>query len=121
MVKMDRLLTLNEAAEFFGLDPESFQVLVQRYNIPHYKIAGKFIRFSYNELLKYQDKISDFKSLGKKTQTIPEEKKYTTKPVEYHRTDLGWGLRLWEFIKFNDFYIISFIVIFIFLYYIFKY
>ncbi len=120
---MDRLLTLNEAAEFFGLDPESFQLLVQRYNIPHYKIAGKFIRFSYNELLKYQDKIIEFKSSGKKTKTktITEEKKDTTKPVEYHRADLSWSLRLWEFIKFNDFYIISFIVIFILLYYIFKY
>ncbi len=118
---MDRLLTLNEAAEFFGLDPESFQLLVQHYNIPHYKIAGKFIRFSYNELLKYQNKITDFKSLGKKTKTTTEEKKHTIKVVEYHRRDLTWSLKLWEFIKFNDFYIISFIVIFILLYYIFKY
>jgi hypothetical protein len=115
---MDRLLTLNEAAEFFGLDPESFQVLVQKYNIPHYKIAGKFIRFSQNELERYRSKIKEFqKSSGKKN--LPGIKQ--TRPLEYKRKDLNWEVKLYEFLKFNDFYIISFIIILFLLYYIFKY
>lgn len=117
---MDRLLTLGEAAEFFGLDPESFQVLVEKYNIPHYKIAGKFVRFSQKELERYRSKIKEFhKSWDKKTTVkIIDKKNY---PQEYKRKDLNWSLKFYEFLKFNDFYIVSFIIIILLLYYIFKY
>jgi len=116
---MDRLLTLNEAAEFLGVDPESFQVLVQKYNIPHYKIAGKFIRLSQNELEKYRKEIKEATKTVRRKVEINVNK--ISQPLEYKRKDLSWGLKLYEFLRFNDFYIVSFIIIVILLYYIFKY
>jgi len=116
---MDRLLTLNEAAEFLGIDPESFQVLVQKYNIPHYKIAGKFVRFSQNELEKYRKEIKEVRETIRKKTLINVNR--SSQPLEYKRKDLSWGLKLYEFLRFNDFYIVSFIIILILLYYIFKY
>ena len=109
---MDKLLTLNEAANFLGIDTEEFKILIQKNKVPHYKIAGKFIRFSQLELEKYKRKTNYQKQISnavKKTE------------IEYKKDELAFTNRVVEFIRYNDFYILSCCFILALLYYIFKY
>ena len=115
---MDKLLTSSEAAGFLRIKEEDFDGFIQQHKIPHYKIAGKFIRFSQIELEKY-------KSLAGKQQkkNTENEKALKTqiKPIEYKKDDIPKLERILEFVKFNDFYIVSFISIMVLLIYILKY
>ncbi|MDP8233200.1 MAG: helix-turn-helix domain-containing protein [Candidatus Saelkia tenebricola] len=115
---MDKLLTSNEAALFLDINTQEFEDFIQKHKIPHYKIAGKFIRFSQQELEKYKeqanmphirDKIVEYRNL-------PSQEE-----IEYLKEKLCFRDKLLEFIKFNDFYIMSFCLIFMLLYYILKY
>jgi len=110
---MDKLLTPNEAAEFLGIHAEEFDNFIQQHKIPHYRIAGKFIRFSQQELEKHKEKTP-----------IPNKKQISTatrEEIEYKQEELNLKDKIVEFIKFNDFYILSFCLIIVLLYYIFQY
>ena len=108
---MDKLLTLNEAAEFLGINTEEFENFIQEHRVPHYKIAGKFVRFSQQELEKHKVKTGNKKQIPA---TAKEE-------IEYRKEELTFTDKIVEFVKFNDFYILSFCLILALLYYIFQY
>ncbi|MDP8253454.1 MAG: helix-turn-helix domain-containing protein [Candidatus Kaelpia aquatica] len=117
---MDKLLTFSESAAFLKIEDDIFQGLIDEYKIPHYKIAGKFIRFSQQELEKYKDLVKENKSdRDSNRKGIAEIEK--TREIEYKREDLSPAVKISEFLKFNDFYILSLIVVMVLLYYIIKF
>ncbi|MDP8216582.1 MAG: helix-turn-helix domain-containing protein [Candidatus Kaelpia imicola] len=117
---MDKLLTLSESAAFLGVRDEVFQDLIDQYKIPHYKIAGKFIRFSQQELEKYRDTVKKGggdKDSNKRNAAEIEK----IREIEYKRESLSPAVKISEFLKFNDFYILSLIIIIMLLFYIIKF
>lgn len=124
--KIDRLLTPLEAAEYLGLDSKSFEELVKKFRIPHYRIGGKFIRFSQQELEKYRREAEKSRSEDKKEflsskKTILKKELATFSRKETSLQEPNLLTRVFEFIKFNDFYILSLLIILLLLYYIFRY
>jgi len=92
---MKRFLTSQEAANYIGVSEAEFQNLVDKAEIPVYKVGGVYTRFKVDDLDLYN------KKLGKKnTRRIFD------------------GLK--DFFYFNDFYIVSAILILVLLYFIFK-
>ncbi len=117
---MDKLLTFSESAAFLGIDDDVFQNLIEENKIPHYKIAGKFIRFSQQELKKYKDTIGINKpDRESNRRDLAEIEKI--REIEYKRENLSTAIKISEFIKFNDFYIISLLIIIALIFYIVKF
>ena len=117
---MDKLLTFNESVAFLGIEDEEFKFLIDEHKIPHYKIAGKFIRFSQQELQKYINIIKESEpNKDKDKKKVKEIEK--AREIEYKRESLSSAVRISEFIKFNDFYIASLIIILALLFYIIKF
>lgn len=87
----NKLLTEKEVADKLGVSPDEVKKLVDSGRLPAYKIAGQYLRFKEGEV----------NLLIKKPHTSAAE-------------------RIKEFIYFYDFYIITFIIILVILYFIFR-
>lgn len=96
----EKLLTTREVSQILGLSEKEVIELAEAEKIPHYKVAGEFLRFKKDEILGLKNTI---------------QKKFNIK-----RSRVSWGERIREFIYFNDFYIISGLVIVFLLWLIFK-
>ncbi len=94
-----KFLTSKEAADYIGISEGELQCLVDKGSIPVYKIGGIYIRFKTDELELY---------LRKKGRRFyaPHTSPFLDK--------------IKDFFYFNDFYILSFALIAIMLYYFFK-
>ena len=117
---MDKLLTFSESVAFLGTKDKVFQDLIDEHKIPHYKIAGKFIRFSQQELEKYRTviKVGESGKNNNKRKIAEIEK---IREIEYKRENLSPAVKISEFLKFNDFYILSLMVILVLIFYIIKF
>ena len=96
----EKLLTTREASRILGVSESDIIEMTKRGKLPHYKVAGEFLRFKKGEVLNVKDDI---------------QKKFNLKK---HR--ITFGERVREFFYFNDFYIISGGIIVFLLWYIFK-
>ena len=85
------LLTTREAAQILGLSEKDVIELSQENKIPHYSVAGEFLRFKREEILKIKQEIQGKFNLRTPTISMKE--------------------RVRETLYFNDFYIISTAVI----------
>jgi len=95
----DQFIAVREAAQTLGVSEKKIMDLVDCGDLRAYRIAGQFLRLKKNEVLGIRDS-------GKVTEEIAQYK-YTA------------GERFADFIYYNDFYIISTLVIFALLYIIF--
>lgn len=96
----DKLLTTREASRILGVAEKELIEMAQRGELPHYRVAGEFLRFKKDEVLKIKDDI---------------QKRFNLK-----KTRVSFGERVREFCYFNDFYILSGGIIAFLLWYIFK-
>jgi len=94
----NKLLTVREAAEVLGLTEKQVIDFVEEGVIPAYKIAGEFLRFRADQIQQLKAK---FKPAGK-------------------QKDYNFRERLSDFLYFNDFYILSIVVIVFIVFFIFK-
>ena len=83
----EKLLTTREASTFLGIPEKDVIDLADSNLLPHYKVAGEFLRFKHEDIVRIRPVI-------KKKYNLPDRK---------HR----YIERAKEFIYFNDFYIIS--------------
>jgi excisionase family DNA binding protein len=81
------LLTTREASQMIGISEKEVIELSGNNKIPHYQVAGEFLRFKREEILKIRDDIRQEFNLG---------------PTKISVFD-----RVKEILYFNDFYIIS--------------
>jgi predicted DNA-binding transcriptional regulator AlpA len=87
----EKLLTTREVSQILGLNEQDIIDLAKANLLPSFKVAGEFLRFRKDDILRVKENI-------KNKYNLPE-RKYK-----------GWE-RFKEFIYFNDFYIISTAVI----------
>jgi len=96
----EKLFTTREVSHTLGISEKDVITLANKNLVPHFKVAGEFLRFRREDILRIKPAI-------KKKYNIPEKK------------DRSLG-RVREFIYFNDFYLVSATVIVILLWVILK-
>ena len=95
---MKRFLTSKEAADYLGVTEDELNDLSKTHKINAYKIGGIYTRFNVDDLEGYR-------------------RKGVTKGNKNHSSSID---RVRDFFYFNDFYIYSFIIISVLLYFILK-
>lgn len=96
----ERLFTTREVSHTLGISEKDVIGLANQNIIPHFKVAGEFLRFKKEDILRVKPAI-------KKKYNIPEKKDRSLEQVK-------------EFIYFNDFYLVSAVIIAVLLWVIFK-
>jgi excisionase family DNA binding protein len=96
----EKLLTTREASQILGISEKEIIDFASSGLIPHFKIGGEFLRFRREDILKVKEEIRRKYNLSLK--------KYT------------WRDKIKDFFYFNDFYIVSFLIILILTWIIFK-
>ncbi len=94
------LLTMREAAQILGLSEKDVIELCEANKIPHYRFAGEFLRFKREEILKIKSEIQSKFNLRTPAVSFKE--------------------RIRETLYFNDFYIISTVLIMVLVWLILK-
>ena len=106
----ERLLNIDQIAEYLGLSRQKVKDLVKRGIIPAYRIAGSFLRFDTKEI---DAKRGDILKVAQ----VPAAGEY----VYGEKSKATFMDRLKDLFYFNDFYIVCAILITIVLVLIFKY
>ena len=105
----DKLLNINEVCELLKLDRDQVKELVDKGIIPAYKIAGSFLRFNKKDIDEASQNIQLHFSAKTRPALAPAAAaKYT------------FGERVWDFFYYNNFYLVSFVVIAAIIYVIFS-
>ncbi len=108
LIKMsEKLLNTKEVSQYLGISEEELRILVDKGEIPAYRLGGALLRFR-------KDQIDKLKARGIPRVIKLEEEAQTS--AVHNR--LG---KLSDFLYFNDFYIISAIIIVVLLIVIFFY
>ena len=94
----EHLLNIREAAAYLGIGERSLKELADKGRIPAYKIGGTFLRFKKSQLEVLK---ADFAARAQRKPPLRE-----AAPVQAGTLD---GFK--DFLYFNDFYILSVIVI----------
>ncbi len=99
------LLNSKEAADLLGITEEEVRRFVSQGKIPAYKIGGEFLRFKKAQVEALRDRIRILKR-----RSVPIEKII---PVEEsaRRTEYSARDRIRNFLYFNDFYVLTAILI----------
>jgi len=97
----EKLLSTREVSTILGIPENEVIKLAEKNLIPHFRVAGEFLRFKKDDALK-------IKSAVRKKYNLPD-KRYGPR-IETIK----------EFLYFNDFYIVSMIIIFILMWVIVK-
>jgi len=93
---LDHLLSVSEAASYLSVDEKRLKELVRKKIVPAYKIGGSYLRFRKDQL-----------DIAKSTVNEPARQAlYLAKDIEQTRAE-----RIKDFIYFNDFYVISIILV----------
>jgi len=87
---VDNLLSIEEVKSFLGVEDPELNQLVQVGKLHAYKIGGTYLRFRKEEVLSLK-------------QEYPSGKK--------PRISLPWFVRMRDFWRFNNFYILSLVLI----------
>ncbi len=101
----EKLLSVREVSKYLGISTGDLRRLVDSGRIPAYRLGGAILRFR-------KDQIEQIKAQG-----IPELARSKEEPLAGGR--YSWAERLRDFLYFNDFYIISVIIIIVLLVFIF--
>ncbi|MFA6078768.1 MAG: helix-turn-helix domain-containing protein [Candidatus Omnitrophota bacterium] len=129
----EKLLTIKEVADYLKLPEEEVKRLVDIGEIPAYRIGGSFLRFRKEQLDVIRNEITEFETEEKDHGKVPVElpgkegHPYTEMEREIRKKqpvvrqfDYTFAERIKDFFYFNDFYILSFLVIGVLLYVIFQ-
>ncbi|MDP3804818.1 MAG: helix-turn-helix domain-containing protein [Candidatus Omnitrophota bacterium] len=129
----EKLLTIREVAVYLKISEEEAKRLVDIGEIPAYKIGGTFLRFRKEQIDAIRREISELEekepehakpvldSSGKPTHPYTDlEKAIKLKEPITRQYDYTSAEKLRDFFYFNDFYILSFLIVMILLYVIFM-
>lgn len=129
----EKLLSMKEVAEYLNISEEEVKRLVDIGEIPAYKIGDTFLRFRKEQIDAIKIEISEFEKNDKEyVQVAASGEGVSVQPPTGIKSGAGRNAslasqydytfveRLRDFLYFNDFYILSFIIIGVLLYLIFK-
>ncbi|MFH1247726.1 MAG: excisionase family DNA-binding protein [Candidatus Omnitrophota bacterium] len=97
----EKLLTVRDVSFLLGVSEKEVLDLAQNSSIPAYKVGGVYLRFKKDQVDEYK------KSLHHQNR-------------EQHQTHYSLKERLADFFYFNDFYLLSFLIILLMLFVILK-
>jgi excisionase family DNA binding protein len=125
----EKLLNIKEAAAYLGVSEEEVKRLVDEDEVPAYKVGGTFLRFRREQLDAVRSEVFEFE---KEHVPAPQAAAVTQKRPAHPYTDLEKDIkraepvvrqydytvmeRVKDFFYFNDFYLLSCILIFLLLY-----
>ncbi len=89
-MNQNKLLTVREVAQELGISEGEVIDLAEQGKVPAYKIAGVYLRFKAEQVQEIKQKISKSAKLENRA---------------------SFSERLQDFLYFNDFYIVSFLII----------
>ncbi len=87
----EKLLTTREVSRILGISEKDVIELTEAGKIPHFKIAGEFLRFNRDNIINLKKEIQRKFNIRNDTVSLSE--------------------RFRDFFYFNDFYIVSFLII----------
>jgi len=129
----EKLLSIKEVADYLKLSEEEVKRLVDAGEIPAYRIGDTFLRFRKEQIDAIKSEISEFEEKEPR-HAVPAldqkghpahpytqmEKEIKRKEPSTRRYDYTIVERIKDFFYFNDFYILSFLLIVFLMYLIFK-
>lgn len=130
----EKLLTIREVAEHLKVSEDEVKRLVDIGEIPAYRIGGSFLRFRKEQLDAIQREIDEVETSEPEKKAAPHLDK-RGKPAHFYtdlerdikrkepvtrQYDYSFAERVRDFFYFNDFYIISFAIVFFLIYLIFR-
>jgi len=129
----EKLLTIREVAEYLKISEEEVKRLVDAGDIPAYRIGGSFLRFRREQLDAIRPEISRIEeeapehaeaildSHGRPGHPYTElEKEIKRKEPIARQYDYTPGEKIKDFFYFNDFYILSFLIVAVLMFIIFR-
>ena len=130
----EKLLTIKEVAGYLAISEEEVKRLVDIGEIPAYRIGDTFLRFRREQIDAIRREIRDFESQSQGSPAAPahpdpaHEHLYTDLERDIKKMepatreyDYTLGEKVKDFLYFNDFYILSFVVIAVLMYLIMFY
>ena len=130
----EKLLSIKEVAELLRVSEDEVKRLVDVGEVPAYRIGGTFLRFRKEQIDAIRAEVTDFEVASQ----LPGESGPAQAPAAISAPDFGGATgkmaresparayeytfteRIKDFFYFNDFYVLSFIVIGVLLYLIFR-
>ncbi len=129
----EKLLSIKEVADHLKVSEEEVKRLVDIGEIPAYKIGGTFLRFRREQIAAIKNEIEEVEemnpghagpvldNLGKPTHHLTDlEVEIKAKEPAARQYDYTLVEKVRDFVYFYDFYLLSFIVIGVLLFLIFK-
>lgn len=120
----EHLLNIKEVAEYLGVSEEEVKRLVDIGEIPAYKIGDSFLRFRKEQIDAVKQEISDVEkkdpnrvevkldAKGRQTHVYTENEKEAKRKIpEARQYDYNFAEKIQDFLYYNDFYILSAIII----------
>ena len=129
----EKLISIKEVADYLKVSEEEVKRLVDSGEIPAYKIGDTFLRFRKEQIDAIKSEISEIeeKEPARAKPTLDQKGRVTHPYTQMERDiklrepatrryDYTIAERVKDFFYFNDFYILSFILIMFLMYLIFK-
>lgn len=111
----EKLLSIKELAAYLDISEDKIQKLVDERVIPAYKIDGSYLRFRKEQIDAIKDEILKDPFLAAPTYKVKVD--LATKAAKIESTE-SFSDKITDFIYFNDFYILSLILIALTVYFI---
>jgi len=129
----EKLLTIREVADYLKISEDEVKRLVDIGEVPAYRIGGSFLRFRKEQIDAIRSEIDEVEEKAPETAKprlnmwgrarhpyTDLERDIKRKEPSVRQYDYELGEKMRDFFYFNDFYILSFVIIFILLYLIFR-
>lgn len=101
-MKEEKLLTIRDVSQMLGITEKEVIDLAEKQVIPAYRLAGVYLRFKRQQIEEYR---KNNKPSGHKEVTL---------------SDASFNEKVSDFFYFNDFYIISCLIIIVILFFLFT-
>ncbi|MDD5072770.1 MAG: helix-turn-helix domain-containing protein [Candidatus Omnitrophica bacterium] len=103
--EQEKLISLHDAADILELSEEELRRFVAEGKIPAYRIGGEYLRFRKSQVEALRSRIRILKH-----QSVPI---LDIRPAQREEKKAGYSIfdRIRDFVYFNDFYILAFILI----------
>ncbi len=118
----EKLLTIEEVAQYLNLPEETVRELAEKGELPAYKIGGSFLRFKREQIEIYRRRRGSI--------VMAERALFRDRGIKSSRRDVSrsretirytfWE-KLEDFLYYNDFYILSLILLILIVFAVFKF
>ena len=127
----EKLMTIEDVSRFLNIPEKSLKNLVENGDLPAYKIGGVMLRFKRDQIERYKKKLDSHEKVNRvltNDRTAPKKEAKVERLAaglsgrfESTKSRYSFFERLADFLYYNDFYIVSLILLGVIVGMIFKY